>query len=164
MNYRSLCLSGFLVCLLLIAAAMYFQHVEGLEPCPLCIFQRVAFIVLGVIFLVAGLHNPRGLLRRVYAVLAMTAGAAGAAIAGRHVWLQNIPEDQVPECGPGLEFMLEVLPFQTMIKNVLRGSGECAEVVWTLFGLSMPTWSLIWLVALTLLAAGLCRIPAPPRP
>ncbi len=160
MNYRPLCLCGFLVCFLLIATAMYFQHVAGLEPCPLCIFQRIAFITLGVIFLVAGLHDPRGLMRRVYAVLAMSAGVTGSAIAGRHVWLQNIPEDQVPECGPGLEFMLEAMPFQTMIRHVLKGSGECAEVVWTLFGLSMPSWSLIWLVALTLLAFSLCRIPA----
>ena len=91
-------------------------------------------------------------MRRIYGVLATLVGATGVAIAGRHVWLQNLPEDQVPECGPGLEFMLEALPFQKMLETVLKGSGECAEVLWTLFGISMPGWSLIWLVLLTLLA------------
>ena len=152
MSNRILFLTGFGLCALLIGIALYFQYSAGLEPCPLCIFQRVAFIVMGVVFLVGFLPNSRGGLRRIYGVLATLVGANGVAIAGRHVWLQNLPEDQVPECGPGLEFMLEALPFQKMLETVLKGSGECAEVLWTLFGISMPGWSLIWLVLLTLLA------------
>ena len=152
MSNRILFLAGFGLCTLLIAIALYFQYSAGLEPCPLCIFQRVAFIVMGVVFLIGFLHNSRGAMRRVYGALATLVGITGAAIAGRHVWLQNLPEDQVPECGPGLEFMLEALPFQKMLETVLKGSGECAEVLWTLFGISMPGWSLIWLVLLTLLA------------
>ena len=152
MSNRTLFLAGFGLCTLLIVIALYFQYSAGLEPCPLCIFQRVAFIIMGVSFLIGFLHNSRGVMRRIYGALAALVGATGVAIAGRHVWLQNLPEDQVPECGPGLEFMLEALPFQKMLETVLKGSGECAEVLWTLFGISMPGWSLIWLVLLTLLA------------
>lgn len=152
MTHRLLFFIGFALCSGLIATALYFQYQAGLEPCPLCIFQRVAFIVMAVFFLLGGLHNSRGLMRLIYAGLAGVAGVAGILIAGRHVWLQNLPADQLPECGPGLEFMLEVLPFSKMLETVLKGSGECADVLWTLGGLSMPAWSLLWLVILTLLA------------
>ena len=152
MTSRTLSLIGFSLCTILVGTALYFQHYSGLEPCPLCIFQRVAFIAMGIIFLLGFLHNPRGFGRRVYGLLAAIAGLFGVAIAGRHVWLQNLPEDQVPECGPGLDFMLEALPFRKMIETVLKGSGECADVVWTLMGISMPGWSLVWLVLLSVLA------------
>lgn len=152
MTARLISLTGFLVCSALIAAAMYFQHVEGLDPCPLCIFQRVAFIVMGVVFLICLLHNPGRIGQVFYGILAMAAGLLGAAIAARHVWLQNIPEDQVPECGPGLDYLLDAFPFSKVLETVLKGSGECAEVSWTLFAISMPGWSLIWLVLLTLLS------------
>ena len=152
MNNRLLCFSGFLACTLLICTALYFQYFEGLEPCPLCIFQRLAFILSGVIFLAAFLHNPKGLGMRIYGILATISGALGTAIAARHVWLQNLPESQIPECGPGLDFMLESFPFFKMLQTVLKGSGECADVMWTFMGLSMPAWSLVWLVLLTVLA------------
>ena len=151
MTNRLLFLAGFLLCAVLIAAALYFQYAAGLSPCPLCIFQRVAFIATGVILLGGFLHHPRRWGRRVYAALGCIAALLGAAVAGRHVWLQNLPAEQVPECGPGLEFMLEAFPLRKMFELVLRGSGECAEVQWALFGLSMPAWSLVWLVVLALL-------------
>ena len=152
MSQRTLFLAGFLISAILIGVALYFQHVAGLEPCPLCIFQRVAFIAFGVICLLGFLHNPRGWGRRIYAGLASIASILGASIAARHVWLQNLPEDQVPECGPGLEFMLDAFPLQKVLETVLKGSGECADVHWTLLGLSMPGWSLVWLILLTLLS------------
>ena len=151
-TYRTLCLSGFLTCAALIATALYFQYVENLEPCPLCIFQRVAFICLGVVFLAGFLHNPAGWGRKAYSGLALLVGLTGAGIAARHIWLQNLPADQAPECGPGLDFMLQAMPFTKMLATVLQGSGECAETLWTLFGISMPGWSLIWLLLLTGLA------------
>ena len=151
-TYRTLSLIGFLECAGLVALALYFQHVEGLDPCPLCIFQRIAFIALGVVFLAGFLHNPDGWGRKGYSGLAILVGLTGVGIAARHVWLQNLPADQVPECGPGLDFMLEVMPFTKMLETVFKGSGECAEVLWTLLGISMPGWSLIWLILLTLLA------------
>jgi disulfide bond formation protein DsbB len=107
---------------------------------------------MGLVFLACLAQNPKGFGRTIYGLLAMLAGLVGAAIAGRHVWLQNLSEDQVPECGPGLAFMLDAFPLQKVIETVLKGSGECAEVSWTFLGLTMPGWSLVWLILLTLLS------------
>jgi len=136
----------------LLGYAYVLQLVDELEPCPLCIFQRLAFFGLGVVFLVAAIHHPgRGRSRvgsRIYAVLAGLASASGAAIAARHVWIQHLPPDQVPECGPGLDYMLNVFPLWDTVKEVLSGSGECAEVSWTFLGLTIPGWSFIAFVVL----------------
>ncbi|HVI26372.1 MAG TPA: disulfide bond formation protein B [Xanthomonadaceae bacterium] len=148
-SYRARCLLGFLVCAALLAFALYMQLHGGLEPCPLCIFQRVAFASLGVVLLVAGLHAPRGRAGRgVYGVLALVAALGGVGIAGRHVWLQHLPPDQVPMCGPGLNYLMEAMPLTGVIRKVLTGSGECARVDWSFLGLSMPEWSLLWFVLL----------------
>jgi disulfide bond formation protein DsbB len=133
----------------LIAYALHAQFNGGLLPCPLCIFQRVAFAALGIVFLLGGLHAPRGRGgRRAWGVLAGIAAAAGASIAGRHVWLQGLPADEVPACGPGLEWMLETTPLLGVVREVLTGSGECADVDWTFLGLSMPAWSLAGFILL----------------
>ena len=150
LDRRGLNLAGFLVCVGLMGYALFAEHVLGLAPCPLCVFQRVAIIALGIIFLSAALHNPSGKGRFVYAGLAGLAGAGGIAVAGRHVWLQNLPEDQVPACGPGLGYMMDSFPFAEVLKLVFTGSGECADISWQFLGLSMPAWVLIWAVALTL--------------
>lgn len=148
-SYRTQCLVGGIGSFALIGFAVFTQLFGGLEPCPLCIFQRVAYAGVGVVLLVAGLHAPRGMgMRTLYGVLALLAAIAGIAIAGRHVWLQHLPPDQVPMCGPGLEYMLEALPIGGVIRKVLTGSGECAKVDWTLLGLSMPEWSLLCFVLL----------------
>ncbi len=152
MSTRQLFLSGFLACAGLLAVAFYFQYAAYLQPCPLCILQRVAFMVVGGVFLVAAVHGPRGIGPRVYGGLAGLAAVGGAAVAGRHVWLQNLPPEQVPECGPGLGFMFETLPYTQALELIFRGSGECAQTHWTWLGLSMPAWSLAWLAALAALA------------
>jgi disulfide bond formation protein DsbB len=139
---RPVFIIGFLACASLIAAALYLQHVLGLEPCPLCILQRVAVIALGVVFAIAAIHNPGPIGRRLYALLSFVIAAAGAGVAGRHVWLQHLPADQVPACGPGLSYMLDNFPFMHALDLILRGSGECAEVTWRLLGLSIPEWTL----------------------
>lgn len=136
-------LLGFLACAGMMGYALYAQHGLGLEPCPLCVFQRVGVIGAGLIFLVAALHGPRAVGRRVYAVLVLLAAAGGVGVAARHVWLQNLPADQVPACGPGLDFMLDTFAIGEVIKMVLSGSGECANVDWSMLGLSMPAWVLI---------------------
>src|SRR5690606_24412879 len=136
-------LLGFIACALLMGYAWYAPFVLELEPCPLCIFQRVAMIALGVIFLVAALHGPARTGRRVYGALLAIAALAGIAIAGRHVWLQNLPPDQVPSCGPGLSYMLDAFPLTEALRMAFTGSGECAEIDWTFLGLSMPAWVLI---------------------
>lgn len=145
---RLLYLAGFLACAGMMGFALYAQYVLLLEPCPLCIMQRVAVISLGLIFLVAAVHNPAGWGRHAYAALIVLAAGAGGAVAARHVWLQNLPPDQVPTCGPGLSYMLENFPLADALSLVFTGSGECAEVSWRLLGLSMPTWVLIGLLSL----------------
>ena len=132
-----------LICAGLIGYALYVQHVEFLDPCPLCIFQRLAFVWIGGVALLAALHNPATATRWIYGGLVMLGGVIGAAISSRHLWLQNLPPDQVPDCGMGLNYMLETLPLGDVFSQVFYGSGECAEVNWVFFGLSMPAWTLI---------------------
>jgi disulfide bond formation protein DsbB len=142
-SQRWLFAGGSALCAALFATALYFQHVMGLEPCPLCIFQRIVVIALGVVMLVAAIHDPGLLWRRLYGGAVLVLALLGVAIAGRHVWLQHLPAEQVPECGPGLEYMLQSFPFMQALEMVFRGSGECAEVQWTFAGLSIPEWTLV---------------------
>ncbi len=144
---------GFLVCLLALMYALYAQMYLGLEPCPLCIFQRVAMLALGIAFMIAALHEPRGWGGKVYALLILLAAGAGAAVAGRQVWLQTLPADQVPACGPGLDYLVETFPLAEVLNLVLKGSGECAKIDWTFLGFSMPVWTLALFVGLGLVGA-----------
>ncbi|MEL6199222.1 MAG: disulfide bond formation protein B [Pseudomonadota bacterium] len=137
-------------CFGLLAFALYSQYVLELYPCPLCIFQRIAVAGLGLVTLIAALHNPARVGTIVYTALALAAGGLGVGIAARHVWLQNLPPDQVPACGAGLDYMLDTLPLTSVVRQVLTASGECAEVSWRLFGLTMPTWVVIAVSALLL--------------
>jgi len=139
---------GCFACAALMAYALYAQHGLGLEPCPLCIFQRVSVISLGAVFLLATLYNPSALTGRIYAGLVLVAAGAGIGVAGRHIWLQNLPPDKVPACGPGLDFMLDAFPLAEVLNMVLSGSGECANIDWSLLGLSMPAWVVIALLVL----------------
>jgi disulfide bond formation protein DsbB len=132
----------------LIAYALFAQYVLDLEACPLCIFQRVAFVAAGLVFLVAGLHSPVGLSARFYAGLGVAASGTGAGIAGWHVYIQNLPADQVPSCGPGLDYLFDAFPVFEALEMVFTGSGECAEINWSFLGLSMPGWALVWFVLL----------------
>lgn len=160
LSFRSACLLGFLACLGLMAYALYAQYVLGLDPCPLCILQRVAVIGTGVVFLIAGLHAPVGIGRWTYAGLAALVAAIGAGVAGRHVWLQSLPPDQVPACGPGYDYLMEAFPLDKALGMIFTGSGECADVDWQFLGLSMPWWTLIafaGLVLWALLAAAAAR-------
>jgi protein dithiol:quinone oxidoreductase len=144
--------AGFFVCAALIGTALYLQHVEMQEPCPLCILQRIAYIAMMPVFLVAALHGPARWGAAVYSALIFAIAASGAAIAGRQVWLQHLPAAQVPACGPGLEYMLERYPLREVLPKVFAGSGECAEAGWRFLGLTIAGWSLVWFVALGVLA------------
>ncbi len=148
MNIRIGYIFGAAVCIALLGFGLYLQHVEGLEPCPLCVFQRVAFIALLMVFVVAALHGPGKTGAAVYAVFGGLIAAIGTGISARHVWLQNLPPDQVPACGPGLSYMLEQYAVTRMLEKVLSGSGECAEAGWRFLGLTIPGWSLLWFVLL----------------
>lgn len=145
-------LLGFVACAALIGYALFVQYVQHVEPCPLCILQRVAFIGIGAVFLVGALHAPRGGGRHVYVGLLILFALAGIGIASRHLWLQSLPPDQVPACGPGLGYMLDAFPIGETIRMVFTGSGECAETNWRFLGLTMPAWSLIWFVLLAIWA------------
>jgi disulfide bond formation protein DsbB len=152
-SFRAQFLFGFFACVAVLAYALYSEYYGGLVPCPLCTFQRGAFVLLGLVFLIGGLHAPRGPAgRRSYGILALLASALGISIAGRHVWLQHLPADQVPACGPDLSFMMEAFPLSDVLRKVFTGSGECARVDWTFLGLAMPAWSLICFVVLALWA------------
>lgn len=143
LNYRTINLAGFMTCTLLIASALVMQHAFELEPCPLCIFQRLSFMAAGALFLAGALFNPASTGKRtLISLLNLLALATGIGLALRHIWLQNLPPSEVPSCGPGLDYMLEVLPFTSVIHQVLSGSGECAEISWTFLGLSIPWWTL----------------------
>jgi disulfide bond formation protein DsbB len=140
---RVLNLLGFLICLGLLAYAWYSQVVLKLEPCPLCIFQRVGVTAIGVGFLLAALHDPKRWGATVYAVLIALAALATIGVAARHVWIQHLPAGSVPVCGATLDYMLDVFPLADVVRKVLTGSGECAKVTWTFLTLSMPAWVLI---------------------
>jgi len=145
---RLINLAGFLFCAGLIAYALYAQFDLGLDPCPLCIFQRIGIIALGAVFLVAALHNPRGWGARVYAVLVAVAALATVAVAARQLYIQHLPPGAIPSCGAPLSMMMKFMPLTTVIRKVLTGSGECGIINWTFLGLAMPAWVLIWAVFL----------------
>ena len=141
-------LFGFLACACLLAYAYYAQFFLHLDPCPLCIFQRIGIFALGVVFLVAALHDPAALGRRLYALLLGAAALATIGVAWRHLYLQSLPPDSVPACGASLDFMLKVFSLSEVLVKVLTGSGECAKVTWEFLGLAMPAWVLISAVVL----------------
>lgn len=131
----------------LLGYGYYLQYVDGLEPCPLCMVQRGFFYVLIAVFVAAALHAPQRLGKWIYAALIVLFAAGGAATAGRQVWLQHLPADKVPQCGPDLFFMLENMPLSRTLQKLIQGSGECAAVDWKFLGLSIAGWSLVWFIA-----------------
>jgi disulfide bond formation protein DsbB len=139
---------GFLACAALMGYALYAQYVLGLAPCPLCIFQRVATIATGLLFLIAALHNPNTTGARVYGTLIGLAALGGMLVSSRHIWIQAQPPGTVAACGADLDYLLEIMPVTEVVTKVLTGSGECGKVDWTLLGLSMPWWVAIALAAL----------------
>lgn len=149
---RLIYLAVFLACAGLMAFGLYLQHAIGLEPCPLCILQRYAFVMTGVIALVAALHNPGWLGRWIYSVLLVLSAGTGAVIAGRQTWLQHNPP-KVLDCGPDLAYMLESFPLSALLPKVFKGEGDCAKVAWKFLGLSIPEWALVWFVVFIIAAA-----------
>ncbi len=160
---RKLAFAGFLICAGLIAFALYLQYFRGLDPCPLCMIQRVIFIALGFVFLVAGIAGPRGAVRRLFGVLTTLLAVTGVGFAARHVWLQWYPPD-FESCTADLFTQLERLPFGSVIQRALYATGDCAKVDWTLLGLSIAQWSFLWFVALTLLSLVYLLKKPPGRP
>lgn len=156
LSLRQWSLAGIAFCALMMLVALGLEHIGGLEPCPLCIFQRVAVLAAALVFVIAALHNPAGRLgAALYGGLSLAAVLGGIGVAWRHLWLQSLPADQVPSCGPGLDYMVDILPLRDVVAMVLSGSGECAEIGVTLLGISLPGWTLIGFVVLALAPLGL---------
>ena len=141
---------GFCACLFLMGYALYAEHILGLEPCPMCIFQRLSTILLGLIFLIGSFPIASRSSRLIIGLLISLTSLSGILVASRHVWLQNLPPEKVPGCGPGLDFMVENFPLSDVFEMVFSGSGECANVDWSLLGLSMPAWVIISLSTLAI--------------
>lgn len=139
---RPLGLALFAVCAALLAVGLYLQHIKGIEPCPMCIMQRYAMLVCGLLGLIAGLHNPRRTGLVVYSGLLAVSALAGAGVAARQSWMQWYPP-AVSECGPGLEYMLESFPLSSALPMIFRGAGDCSAIDWTLFGLTIANWSFL---------------------
>lgn len=150
-NRRLVNFAGFIACVALLGYAYYTQYELGLEPCPLCIFQRIGIASLGLIFLVAGLHNARGWGAGVYAGLLAIAALATIGVAIRHLYVQSLPPGTIPACGAPLDVLLQFTPVTEVIRKVLTGSGECSELSWKFLGLAMPGWVLIWALGLGVL-------------
>ena len=151
-----------LACAGLLGFALYLQYGQMLDPCPLCLVQRGFFTMVLVAFAAATVHNPGRTGRIAYALLGLLSALGGAATAGRQVWLQHLPPEQVPACGPDLYFMLENLPLARTLEKLFRGSGQCAVVDWTFLGLSIAEWSLAWFAGLAVYAVWIAL--GAPRP
>lgn len=151
LNSRLIYLAMFLACAGLIGLALYLQHALGLEPCPMCILQRYAFIVVGVIALVAAIHNPALPGRRTYSALLVVMAATGGGIAIRHVYLEHYPP-KIFDCGADVGFMLESFPLTQALPMIFRGTGDCTKVGWQFLGLSIAEWSLICFATLMVAA------------
>ncbi len=147
--------AGALACALLLGFAYYLQYAQGLEPCPLCLVQRGFFYAVMAVFVAGALHAPRRAGAVVYGVLAFLFALGGTAVAGRQVWLQRLPPDKLPQCGPDLFFMLENFPLAQTLKKLFTGTGECAAVDWSFLGLSIAGWSLVWFAIFCVYAAWL---------
>ncbi len=150
-SYRLCFFVGFLICCGLLGFALFSEHYWHMYPCPLCIFQRVAVIVMGVFFLLGALFAPKRRARWIPLVGVWIGAGFGLAVAARHLWIQSLPADQVPSCGPPLDYMFSAFPFAKVLQLVFTGSGECAKVE-PILGLPMPAWTLFWFVVLALLA------------
>ena len=140
---------GLLACAGVLGVGVYLQFVEELEPCPLCISQRLLFLATGLVYLLGTMH---GRFSRFYAALSLFSALGGASVSARHVWLQHLPPEQVPECSPGIEYVFQHFPLADTIKLMLTGTGECAKVDWTLLGLAIPAWALIAFLGLSALS------------
>ncbi len=149
---KNIFLMVFISCAGLLASAYYFEYALYLDSCPLCIMQRIAVLFVGLVGLSGYIIASTQFKQRVHTVLMALSALFGVFVAGRHVWIQSLPADQIPTCGPSLEYMVDTLPWAEVLSVMLRGNGNCADAQWSFLGLSMPLWVLIWFVGYMLLA------------
>ncbi|WP_454256513.1 disulfide bond formation protein B [Pseudomonas sp. Marseille-Q8238] len=142
-NPRTLFFLAVIACLGLIGGALYLEHGVGLEPCPLCIVQRVCVMLFALVCLVAALHGPARLGRRIYGGLTLLIALAGAATAWRQIWLQSVPVDEGDACLPPLEHLIDALSLREVLSLAFHGTSDCTALSWSLYGMSLPEWSLL---------------------
>ena len=150
-NRKQMSFLIFLSCASLLCFAFYLELVEGLDPCPLCTLQRVCFAIGGGFALVASLHNPERIGFVVYAIFQALFFSIGGALAGRQIYLQSLPTDLVPSCGPDLDYLLEIFPFFEVLRMIIFEDGTCAEVLWEFLGFSIPQWTIFSFFILTVM-------------
>ena len=156
---RTVFLIVFLGCVVLMCTALFMQYVMHWEPCPLCTLQRVMVITTGVIALIAFIHHPRVKGIKVYGSLVTLSAVLGGSVSIRHIYLQHLPPDQVPACGPGLDYLIHVFSLFEVLKLLLVGDGTCATILWSFLGLSIPGWVLVAFVGLA--AIGIFQVVRP---
>lgn len=137
-------LLGFFTCASLLATAYYFEYYLFMDPCPLCMVQRLAFLLIGLGCLAVFLTRQRVGLRLAALAFTVAASMFGFWSADHHIWIQNLPADEVPDCGPSFDYLMDTLPVSELLKIMLQGDGNCAEISWSMWGLSMPEWTRIW--------------------
>jgi len=133
----------FAACAALIGYGLFLQEYKGLEPCPMCVLQRYAFVAIAVVALIAAIHGPRGAGLKVYGAGVALFAIAGAGVAIRHSWLQHFPP-AMETCGTDLEFLINTFPLSQALPKIFAGTGSCSKVDWTFLGLSIPEWALAW--------------------
>lgn len=148
---------GFVVSFGLVALALWIQTTNSLEPCPLCISQRIVFMALGTLFLLAAIFNPKNIGRLFFALLQVGTALGGAGVAVRHWWLQAHKESMIADCGVGFDYMFENFPLQKALTLVFKGTGDCAAIDWTLFGITLPQLAFIAFVGLAAFAIQISR-------
>ena len=146
-SYRMLNIFLFAAPAAMLGYGYYLQFVEMLEPCPLCITQRLAFYGIAILGFLAIFNTKRTILKHTFGGLGMLVSAIGAGVASRQLWLQNLPEDEVPACGPGFEYILDTFPLSEALSIMFKGTGDCAEVAWTFLGQGIAFWALLWFIA-----------------
>jgi len=152
MNVRLIHLITLLTCTTLLVMAYYIEIALGIVPCPLCMLQRICFILIAMISLVALIHMPRNPgARRIYGIVNIFFASFGSMLAIRQLWLQHSPEKAAQACVPGIRYIMQTLPFADALKVIFSGTAECARVTWTLLGMSMAVWSLLFFVCIVIL-------------
>jgi len=140
---------GFVASFGLVGLALFIQTQYHLEPCPLCISQRMVFMGLGVLFLLATIINPQKKAPKlIFAALQVLTALGGAGVAIRHWYLQAHKESMIADCGVGFDYMFENFPLKKAFTLIFRGTGDCAAIDWTFLGLSLPQLALIAFVGL----------------
>ncbi len=155
---RSGYLLGFIASFGLVGLALFIQTQNNLEPCPLCISQRIVFMSLGLVFLISAIHNPQALWSKIYALLLVLISLGGAGVAIRHWWLQAHRESMLADCGVGFDYMFDNFPLQKALTLVFRGTGDCAAIDWTFLGLTLPQLSLIAFISFAAYAIYLAKL------